>query len=89
LSRIEEWFVRDDELRTSVLIEGFGIHEGMDIQSKHNESDSPPAQVLLVHNILIGSYHHVERTRFGCLNELSVADTIPASVVDCFDLMLV
>jgi hypothetical protein len=65
------------------------LHNRPDIRSKHNESDSPPAQVLLVHNILIGSYHHVERTRFGCLDELSVADTIPSSVVDCFDLMLV
>lgn len=59
-----------------------------DIRAQHDQGDFPFLQVLLVYDVLVSGDDNFKPCRFGGLKEFSVADSLPASFVHSFNLML-
>ena len=63
-----------------------GCNDSLDVQahdrprrvSKHNESDRSAREVLLMANVLVGRQEHIESAGFGGVEQLAVAQPVPA-----------
>lgn len=59
-----------------------------DIRAQHHQRDFPFFEILLVYDVLVSGDDYFEPSCFGGLKEFAVADSLPASFVHSFNLML-
>jgi hypothetical protein len=57
------------------------------VRAQHHQSNFPPFEGLLVHDILISRYHNVKAGGFCCLEKFTIADACPTAVFDRLDLV--